>query len=405
MLPDGLTPSEWALWGFTMVLIAGLFSLAATVVFDVIHLLLHVLMGRPGLLGRIGALHDAHHKFVDEKLMRHPEWEKANLWMHVVPEYLTQVVVGIAFSFVVGVVPGVLAQVLFLIGFLGNFFYYRGYDFNHELKGPLPRAATHLWVTPSYHLLHHVYPNQFFASYVPLLDKLVGRALPIAGRTFAVTGASGAFGAPLCAMLEKRGARIIRLKHGADWSYGDLSGARAALLGADVLVLAHGSKVKDAMQANCTSFVDFIELFKSVTKDRIVPPEVWALGSEIEAHPHFGVEELKVYSASKRAFALHARRYYRARDILYRHIVPSAFTSPMGPGLMSGRVCARVALFFMMRGVRYVPVTYTGIALLNALKFILPTPSAPAPAHSVHRPVYTEGAGLTPMAQASSSPA
>jgi hypothetical protein len=38
-----------------------------------------------------------------------------------------------------------------------------------------------------------------------------------------------------------------------------------------------------------------------------------------------------------------------------------------------------VALFFIRRGFRYVPVTYTGIALLNFFKFLLPFGSAPPP--------------------------
>ena len=50
----------------------------------------------------------------------------------------------------------------------------------------------------------------------------------------------------------------------------------------------------------------------------------------------------------------------------------SAFTSPMGPGLMSGRTCARVALFLIRRGARYVPVTYTGVALWNYFKLARP---------------------------------
>ena len=41
----------------------------------------------------------------------------------------------------------------------------------------------------------------------------------------------------------------------------------------------------------------------------------------------------------------------------------------MGPGLISGETAAKVALFLIRRGFRYVPVTYTGIALVNYFKF------------------------------------
>ncbi len=133
------------------------------------------------------------------------------------------------------------------------------------------------------------------------------------------------------------------------------------------------------MQANCESFVALIERFKALTKHRRFPVEVWAVGSEIECHPAFGDPDLKVYLESKRAFARHARRYYRDRDILYRHVVPSAFRSRMGPGLISGRTAAWLALFLIRRGLRYVPVTYTGVALVNYLKFLFRVNAAPAP--------------------------
>ena len=74
---------------------------------------------------------------------------------------------------------------------------------------------------------------------------------------------------------------------------------------------------------------------------------------------------------SKRAFARAAARLFFDPEILYRHIVPSAFRSRMGPGLMSGHTAARVAFWLIRHGFRYVPVTYTGIAFLNFVPFFL----------------------------------
>ncbi|HEY1098023.1 MAG TPA: hypothetical protein VGF99_03805, partial [Myxococcota bacterium] len=87
-----------------------------------------------------------------------------------------------------------------------------------------------------------------------------------------------------------------------------------------------------------------------------------------------GNEELKIYSASKRNYARYAHAYYLDERVLYRHIVPSAFTSPMGKGLISGELAAKIAMFFIDRGFRYVPVTYTGVALYNYLKFVFAGP-------------------------------
>jgi monoglucosyldiacylglycerol epimerase len=183
------------------------------------------------------------------------------------------------------------------------------------------------------------------------------------GKRFVVTGGRGSFGAPLMELLRDAGAADVQtLGFGSDWSYDDLTAFDPLLATADVLVLAHGAKVEHAMEANCDSFVALIERFRAAS-DGVA--EVWAVGSEIECHPHWGNEELKIYKASKMAYARFARRYARDGGLIYRHIVPSAFTSKMGPGLISGRTAARWALGLIRVGVRYVPVSYTGIALLN----------------------------------------
>ena len=110
-----------------------------------------------------------------------------------------------------------------------------------------------------------------------------------------------------------------------------------------------------------------------------------AVGSEIECHPAFGNADLQTYSRSKRAFARHARRYFHQPDLLYRHIVPSAFTSAMGPGLISGERAAAWAWFLIKRGYRYVPVSYTGIAMINYLKFAFRIHASPDPDPSLRR--------------------
>ncbi len=164
---------------------------------------------------------------------------------------------------------------------------------------------------------------------------------------------------------------VIPLKFGVDYTAEGYSGVDAALQDADILVLAHGAKGERAMEANCDSFLALIDRFKAHSRHRQVPGEVWAVGSEIECHPTFGIPELQSYAQSKRAFARRAARLMQDREILYRHIVPSAFRSRMGPGLMSARTAAAVAFWLIRRGFRYVPVTYTGIAFVNYIPFRL----------------------------------
>jgi monoglucosyldiacylglycerol epimerase len=188
-------------------------------------------------------------------------------------------------------------------------------------------------------------------------------------KTIAMTGAGGAFGFAMKTLLEKEGAIVIPLKFGLDWHYKSYSGVETALRNSDVLILSHGSKLDHAMEANCDSFRDFIELFISLKSEAGSVPEIWALGSEIEFHPTFGSRTLQGYSASKRRFADYAANLYRDSHVVYRHIVPAAFRSPMGPGLMSASTAASIALWLVRKEWKYIPVTYTGIAVFNYFRF------------------------------------
>src|SRR5947209_1364711 len=90
-----------------------------------------------------------------------------------------------------------------------------------------------------------------------LLDfVLFGARCEIRGRRVALTGASGALGAPMKNLLEKEGAASVKaLKFGVDYGYGDYGRLDETLRNTDILVLCHGSKKDQAMEANCDSFV------------------------------------------------------------------------------------------------------------------------------------------------------
>jgi monoglucosyldiacylglycerol epimerase len=352
-----------------LLLQAGALFVVATFVFDTIHHVLHLcLNSRHRWLRRLARPHLAHHVFFDRRLRHHDEVIVPNLLHHVIPEYATQMVVcAIGFT-----VLDPRAVGLVMAGFtvlFGSAMIMRGKDFYHLPTPRVPVAHGTLLVRPQYHALHHVYPDSYISSYTTLFDRLMGTACHIRGRRVALTGASGAFGSAMKGLLEKAGAVVVPLKFGVDYTYEDYSGADAALEAADILVLAHGAKGERAMQANCDSFLALIDRFKRHAQHRQLPGEVWAVGSEIECHPAFGVADLRSYARSKRAFARAAAHLMQDRDVLYRHIVPSAFRSRMGPGLMSGRAAAAIAFWLIRRGFRYVPVTYTGVAFLNYIPF------------------------------------
>lgn len=347
---------------------AFLLYLAATFVFDLVHWTMHALSrSRFPPLRALGGLHQTHHEFLDAKLGFDDALIQRNLWRHRAPELATQLL-GASLGLLLFPWAPVLATATlfagsFLVGVLLD-----GKDSNHRSQRTVPAALGGIFVGLAYHSLHHVYPERYFGSVTTLFDRLFGTGCQLAGRRVLLTGASGCFGGPLKGLLEAEGSIVTPLEHGAFGS--------ADLGLADILVLAHGSKGADAMAANCDASLLLIERFRRATRGRLVSPEVWAVGSEIECHPAFGNV---AYYESKRAFARHARRLFHEREVLYRHIVPSAFTSPMGRGLMSGRFAAWWALFFIKRGCRYVPVSYTGLALLNYLKFALRIHATKAP--------------------------
>ncbi|MBM4252293.1 MAG: hypothetical protein FJ146_10000 [Deltaproteobacteria bacterium] len=342
----------------------------STISFDLVHVVLHrFAKSKHGVLRRLGMLHETHHQWFGPSLQHERSLDVLNIMHHRVPEYLNQLAVTLLFLAVCSPVAVGLIALVHTIA-LGVTIAQRGVDINHQPSSRLKHPRGHIFVGPSYHYLHHVYAESHMGSFVQTLDKIMGTCVHLEGQRIVMTGASGAYGSAMKALLEDSGAVVIPLKYGQDYDYNDYSRILDVLSSADILVLAHGVKSGPTMAANCNSFVQMIELFKDLTKARLIPPQVWAVGSEIELHSSFGIPELEAYAQSKRAFAAHAKNYYRDEDILYRHIVPSAFTSRMGRGLISASLAAWWTMWLIRRGCRYVPVTYTGVAYVNYLKFL-----------------------------------
>ncbi|KKB77387.1 hypothetical protein VW29_18725 [Devosia limi DSM 17137] len=351
------------------ILQTALVFVVSTALFDALHWTLHKWEGsRFKLLRTFSSWHWVHHKFLGLDMQINPAYARQNIWFHIVPEYLTGMAGTLIFLLVFPWPPiAVVAAIrtVMLVMTLKE----EGLDYNHMSMDRVGGQQGLLWVNNNYHAMHHVYPHNFFSSFSNVFDLLFGTTCQIKGRKFLVTGASGAFGSAMVKKLEKLGGIVETAKSGSDFSAGDYSRMQEKLTRADVLVLAHGAKTDDCWNANYVTFTELIDLFTEIGKPRLAPPEVWALGSEVEFHGDMGLDELKAYSASKRAFAARARQYYRSDALLYRHVVPSSFTSPMGKGAMSAGTAVNMALFGIRRGFSYVPVTLTGMAFLNYFRF------------------------------------
>jgi hypothetical protein len=358
------------IWDIAIFLLqAALAFVASTALFDALHWVLHKWEGSTiPLLRTFSSWHWVHHKFLGLDMQINPAYARANIWFHILPEYLTSMAGTLVFLLVFPW-PPIAAVAVIRTVMLGMTLREEGLDYNHMSMDRVGGQQGLLWVDNNYHAMHHVYPHNFFSSFANVFDLIAGTSCQIAGRRFLVTGASGAFGSAMVATLTRLGGIIETAKSGVDFAPGNYAAMREKLERTDVLVLAHGAKTDDCWNANNVTFRELTELFTELGKTRLTPPEVWALGSEVEFHGDMGIEELKAYSASKRAYALRARDYYRSDALIYRHIVPSSFTSAMGKGAMSAQTAVSIALFFIRRGFRYVPVTLTGLAVLNYFRF------------------------------------
>jgi len=351
------------------ILQTALVFVVSTALFDALHWTLHKWEGsRFKLLRTFSSWHWVHHKFLGLDMQINPAYARQNIWFHIVPEYLTGMAGTLIFLLVFPWPPIAVVAVIRTV-MLVMTLKEEGLDYNHMSMDRVGGQQGLLWVNNNYHAMHHVYPHNFFSSFSNVFDLLFGTTCQIKGRKFLVTGASGAFGSAMVKKLEKLGGIVETAKFGTDFSAGDYSHMQEKLERADVLVLAHGAKTDDCWNANYVTARDLTELFTEMGKTRLAPPEVWAVGSEVEFHGDMGMDELKAYSASKRAFAARARDYYRSDALIYRHIVPSSFTSAMGKGAMSAGTAVNTALFYIRRGFRYVPVTFTGLAFLNYFRF------------------------------------
>lgn len=340
--------------GWLEILLAILFGpilwLAGAVFFDLVHWLLHVMLrSHRGLLRALAWPHSVHHEWIDRNLEVRWENQRRNVWCHIVPEYLTQLVFTAALWLVLPtpfvVVLAVLQSVVFVsILRLG------GLDINHRPVEMLDAYRPGFFTPPAYHALHHVYPDAYYSAYTKLVDWLVAGGVQLQGRRFAFRGVGTHFARALAAELCRAGV------DGPE-DFGALG--EGALANLDVLVLADPGEESAAA----------VEAFVRATRTRKLPPEVWAV------HP-------SPQDAT-------ARHYHRDVRVNYRTIVlPDA-------GALSAsqaRSAARTALRGIRRGFNFVPTRWGPRTLGEWVRFSRTPPVRPDAAVDVPRRLDLAGA-------------
>jgi nucleoside-diphosphate-sugar epimerase len=239
------------------------------------------------------------------------------------------------------------------------------------------------------------------------LDTLLGRALPLEGRTVAVTGASGSLGRALLLELHRRGARLIALSHStapldlrtADgaavaleqvhWQCGQEADLAPLLERVEILVINHAinvhcdrsaTAVEQSLEVNVLSAWRLLELFLAsasllgaAADGRL--REVWVNTSEAETQPAIS----PLYETSKRLLGqLVSLRQLDAPGSPWRlrRLVLGPFRSSLNPiGVMTAPFVASQVLAQASRDIGLIivtpnPITYVLMPLINASRWL-----------------------------------
>ncbi len=263
-------------------------------------------------------------------------------------------------------------------------------DLTHR-PGKFTSLPSRWLVNRPYHWRHHFdNQNAYFCGTFTLVDKLMGTALSLKGKTIAVTGASGSLGQALLKQLHLKGAKLIALTssgqtitleiEGKDlpiktiaWQVGKELDLLPVLEQIDILILNHGVNVRGertekaiatSYEVNTFSIWRLLELFlKTVrTNEDIVRKEVWINTSEAEVSPAIS----PLYELSKRTLGdLVTLRRLDAPCVL-RKLILGPFKSNLNPiGVMSADWVAKQIVNLAIRDIRNI------IVAINPLTFII----------------------------------
>ena len=245
-------------------------------------------------------------------------------------------------------------------------------------------------VNRTYHWRHHFdNQNAYFCGTFTILDKIMGTALSLKGKTVAVTGASGTFGQALLFHLHSQGAKVVALTSSEQplsltikgetipiktvtWQVGEEKQLGELLEKVDILIInhginVHGQRTEDAIsqsyQVNTFSCWRLLELFLSTVKTNadIAKKEVWVNTSEAEVGPALS----PLYELSKRTLGdLITLRRLDAPCVI-RKLILGPFKSNLNPiGVLSPNWVAKQVIKLAQGDVRNIIVT------INPLTFI-----------------------------------
>ncbi|KKD37026.1 bifunctional sterol desaturase/short chain dehydrogenase [Limnoraphis robusta] len=262
-------------------------------------------------------------------------------------------------------------------------------DITH-LPGQFLSPPSHWFVNRPYHWRHHFdNQNAYFCGTLTFVDKLMGTALSLKGKTIAVTGASGTLGRSLLLQLHQAEAKIIALTSRDEtvtlnvkgeefpvktitWKIGEENQLKELLEKVDILILNHGINVhgertpeaiSQSYEVNAFSSWRLLELFLSTVQTNAdkAKKEVWVNTSEAEVSPALS----PLYELSKRTLGdLITLRRLDAPCVI-RKLILGPFKSNLNPiGVMSPDWVAKQIVKQARSDIRTIIVTINPITFL-----------------------------------------
>ena len=386
--------------GINSSLVISITALSSILWVELIRDIYHLLSHQWSFLYR---LHGWHHRVFrkDLSVVSETIYRQAH-WYNDVPESLVMLLFSCLPWIIVnisGIAPqwsalaGSLYTLTFLVGAIARG---TGLAYADELTdlthrpGEFKTLPANWFVNREYHWRHHFdNQNAYFCGTLTLVDKLMGTALSLKGKTIAVTGASGSLGKSLLKQLHDRGAKVIALTSSQNninlkikdqllpietiqWQVGSESELLARLKKIDILILnhginVHGERTSEAIarsyEINTFSSWRLLELFLSTVssnRDRACK-EVWVNTSEAEVSPAFS----PLYELSKRALGELVTLRRLDAPCVIRKLILGPFKSNLNPiGVMSADWVAKQIINLAVRDIRDIIVT------INPLTFV-----------------------------------
>lgn len=260
-------------------------------------------------------------------------------------------------------------------------------DLTHR-PGEFASLPSRWLVNRPYHWRHH-FDNQqaYYCGTLTLIDKIMGTALSLKGKTIAVTGASGTLGRSLLAQLQQKGAKVIALTSTAKeivlegesnpissfvWQVGEETALLEDLKKIDILILNHGMNVHgerdreaiaQSYEVNTFSSWRLLELFLTTVRSNkeIASKEVWVNTSEAEVNPAFS----PLYELSKRTLGDLVTLRRLDSPCVIRKLILGPFKSNLNPiGIMSANWVAQQIVNLATRDTRNIIVTINPITYI-----------------------------------------